>query len=144
MSVLSPRSGIQVSSVYPTYTHIKGQSPLCVCVCMHACVCVSVCVCMHVCVCVAKPVAVELHSHASALIFSFKDLFVFKQQVLFRVDFLSVTLDHRVQCPRVGTVPRGQNLGHLKKSLFFFAFIFLSCNQSYLKNRYYSGLTFSL
>ena len=47
---------------------------------------------------------------------------------------------------------RGKNLGHLKKSfffllfflLFFFAFIFLLCNQSYLKNRYYSGLTFSL
>ena len=34
-----------------------------------------------------------------------------------------------------------QNLGHLKKS-FFFAFIFLLCDQSYLKNRYYSGLTF--
>ena len=33
---------------------------------------------------------------------SFMDSFVFKQQVLFRVDFLSVTLDHRVQCPRVG------------------------------------------
>ena len=28
---------------------------------------------------------------------------------------------------------RGQNLGHLKKSFFFFAFIFLLCNQSYLK-----------
>ena len=71
---------------------------------MHACihVCVSVCVYMHVCVCVAKPVAVELHCHASALIFSFMDSFVFKQQVLFRVDFLSVTLDHRVQCPRWG------------------------------------------
>ena len=27
---------------------------------------------------------------------------VFKQQVLFRVDFLSVALDHRVQCPMVG------------------------------------------
>ena len=26
---------------------------------------------------------------------------------------------------------RGQNLGHLKKSFFFFAFIFLICNQSY-------------
>ena len=39
---------------------------------------------------------------------------------------------------------RGQNLGHVKKSFFFFAFIFLLCNQSYLKNRYYSGLTFSL
>ena len=30
------------------------------------------------------------------------DSFVFKQQVLFRVDFSSVTLDHRVKCPRVG------------------------------------------
>ena len=57
---------------------------------MHACVC------MHVCVCVAKPVAVELRCHATALFFSFMDSFVFKQQVLFRVDFLSVTLDHRV------------------------------------------------
>ena len=34
--------------------------------------------------------------------FSFMDSFVFRQHVLFRVDFLSVTLDHRVQCPRVG------------------------------------------
>ena len=34
--------------------------------------------------------------------FSFIDSFVFKQQVLFRFDFLSVTLDHRVQCLRVG------------------------------------------
>ena len=34
--------------------------------------------------------------------FSFIDSFVFRQHVLFRVDFLSVTLDHRVQCPRVG------------------------------------------
>ena len=77
---------------------------VCVCVhaCMHACMCVCVCVCMHVCVCVAKPVAVELRCHASALIFSFMDSFVFKQEVLFRDDFLSVTLDHRVQCPRVG------------------------------------------
>ena len=50
----------------------------------------------------AKPVAVELRCHATALIFSFMDSFVFKHQVLFRVDFLSVTLDHRVQCPRVG------------------------------------------
>ena len=68
------------------------------CACMHVCVCV----CMHVCVCVAKPVAVELGCHASALIFSFMDSFVFKQPVLFTVDFLSVTLDHRVQCSRVG------------------------------------------
>ena len=35
------------------------------------------------CVCVAKPVAVELRCHATALIFSFVDSFVFKQQVLF-------------------------------------------------------------
>ena len=66
---------------------------------MCVCVCVRVCVC--VCVCVAKPVAVELRCHATALIFSFMDSLVFKQQLLFRVDFLSVTLDHRVQCPRV-------------------------------------------
>ena len=38
---------------------------------------------------------------------------------------------------------RGQNLGHLNNH-FFFGFIFLLCNQSYLKNRYYSGLTFFL
>ena len=59
---------------------------------------------MFVCVfvCVAKPVAVELRCHTTALIFSFMDSFVFKHQVLFRVDFLSVTLDYRVQCPRVG------------------------------------------
>ena len=63
---------------------------MCVCVCVFVFVCVFVCVCM--CVCVAKPVAVELRCHATALIFSFMDSFVFKQQVLFRVDFLSVTL----------------------------------------------------
>ena len=68
--------------------------------CVHACM--HVCVCMHACMCVvAKPVAVELGCHASALSFSFMDSFVFKQQVIFRVDFLSVSLDHRVQCPRV-------------------------------------------
>ena len=67
---------------------------MCVCVCVRACV--------HVCVCVAKAVALELRCHVTAVFFSFMDSFVFKQQVLFRVDFLSVTLDHRVQCPRVG------------------------------------------
>ena len=71
---------------------------VCVCACVHACVCVYACMC----VCVAKPVAVKLRCHATALIFSFMDSFVFKQQVLFRVDFLSVTLDHRVLCPRMG------------------------------------------
>ena len=85
---------------------------------MHVCVCVCVYVCM--CVCVAKPVAVELRCHVSALIFSFMDSFVFKQQVLFRVDFLC-------DFGPYGTVPqggaRGQNLGHLKKS-FFFCFYF--------------------
>ena len=80
---------------------------VCVCACVRACVhacmpvCECVCVCMHARVCVAKPIAVELRCHASALIFSFMNSSVFKQQVLFRVDFLSVTLDHRVQCPRV-------------------------------------------
>ena len=66
----------------------------CVCACVRACVhaCMCVCVCMHACVCVCSQA-----SHSRAM-----DSFVFKQQVLFRVDFLSVTLDHRVQCPRVG------------------------------------------
>ena len=62
-----------------------------------------VCVCMHACVCVCSQAG---RSRATlsldTLIFSFMDSFVFKQQVLFRVDFLSVTLDYRVQCPRVG------------------------------------------
>ena len=41
--------------------------------------------------------------HLFFLLFSsFMDSFVLRQYVLFRVDFLSVTLDHRVQCPRVG------------------------------------------
>ena len=52
------------------------------------------------------------------------DSFVFKQQVFFRVDFLFVALDHRVQCPRVEL--RGQNLGHLKKSFFFFLLLLFS------------------
>ena len=76
MSVLSARSGIQVSSVYPTYTHIKGQSPVCVCVCVCACVRACMCVYACMCVCVANPVAVELGCHVSALIFSFMDSFV--------------------------------------------------------------------
>ena len=64
---------------------------VCVCVCVHACVCVCACVCVYACVCVCSQA-----SHSRAM-----DLFIFKQQVLFRVDFLSVTLDHRVKCPRV-------------------------------------------
>ena len=98
--------------------------------------CVFVCVC--VCVCVAKPVAVELRCHVTFFLL-WIHLYL-NIRFFFRVDFLSVTLDHRVQFPRVGL---GQNLGHLKKT-FFFGFIFLLCNQSYLKNRYYSELIFSL
>ena len=65
--------------------HACVRACVCVCVCVHACVCV--CVCMHVCVCVAKPVTVELRCHATALIFSFMDSFVFKQQVLLGLTF---------------------------------------------------------
>ena len=36
------------------------------------------------------------------LVFFFNGIVQFKQQVLFRIDFLSVTSDYRVQCPRVG------------------------------------------
>ena len=88
---------------------------------MHACVRACMCVCVYacMCVCVAKPVTVELGCHVSALIFSFMDSFVFKQQVLFRVDFLSVTLDHRVQCPRVGL---GVKIKDILKNHFFFCF----------------------
>ena len=64
------------------------------------CVCVCVCVCM--CVCNQASLSRATLSYATALVSSFMDSFVFKQQVLFRVDFLSVTLDHRVQCHRVG------------------------------------------
>ena len=74
------------------------------------------------CVCVAKPVAVELRCHATALIFSFVDSFVFKHRVLFRVDFLSVTLDHRVQCPRVGL---GVKIKDILKIIFFLFYFFL-------------------
>ena len=98
---------------------------MCVCVCVCACVraCVRACVCGQA-------------SRSRVM-----DSFVFKQQVLFRVDFLSVTLDHRIKCPRLGL---GVKILDILKNLFFFAFVFLLCNQSYLKNRYYSGLTFSL
>ena len=58
---------------------------VCVCVCVHACVCVCVYACM--CVCVAKPVTIELPCHATALVFSFMDSFVFKQQVLLGLTF---------------------------------------------------------
>ena len=70
---------------------------VCVCACMHACVCV----CMHVCACSQASRSRATLSCDSSY-FSLMDSFVFKQQILFRVDFLSVTLDHRVKCPRLG------------------------------------------
>ena len=36
------------------------------------------------------------------LFFFLNEIIQFNQQVLFRIDFLSVTSDCRVQCPRVG------------------------------------------
>ena len=100
--------------------------------------CVCVCVCMHVCACSqASRSRATLSCDSSYFFFNG---FVFKQQILFRVDFLSVTLDHRVQCPRVGL---GVKIYDILK-IFFFCYIFLLCNQSYLKNRYYTGLIFSL
>ena len=60
------------------------------------------CVCVCVCVCVL-------------------DSFVFKQQVLLRVDFLSVALDHRVQCPRVGL---GVKIEDILKNHFFLLLFF--------------------
>ena len=96
MSALSPRSGIQVSSVYPTYTHIKGQSPVCVCMCVYACVC------MHTCVCVCSQAS---HSRATlTLVFfpflSFVESFVVEQQTLFRVYLIHISMisDFKVQC----------------------------------------------
>ena len=50
-----------------------------------------------------------------------RDSFVFKQQVLFRVDFLSVTLDHWVQCPRVGL---GVKIEDILKNHFFLLLFF--------------------
>ena len=49
------------------------------------------------------------------------DSFVFKQQVLFRVDFLSVALDHRVQCPRLGLGVKIEDIlkNHFLLLLFF-------------------------
>ena len=43
---------------------------------MCVCVCVCVCVLMSVCVCVAKPVAVELRCHATALISDVRLIFI--------------------------------------------------------------------
>ena len=60
---------------------------VCVCVCVRVCVHACVCVCACMCVCVAKPVTVELRCHGTALIFSFMDSFVFKQQVLLGLTF---------------------------------------------------------
>ena len=51
--------------------------------------------------------------------------FVFEQKALYRADFLSVTLDYKVQCARVGWGGGGQNLGHLR---FFFSTSLYSCH----------------
>ena len=51
------------------------------------------------------------------------DSFVYKQQVLFRVDFLSLTLDCRVKCPRVGLVVK---ISDILKNNYFFLFLFFS------------------
>ena len=51
------------------------------------------------------------------------DSFVYKQQVLFRVDFLSLTLDRRVKCPRVGL---GVKISDILKNQFFFLLLFFS------------------
>ena len=56
------------SALYTLHTHTLRVYALSVCVCVCVCVCVRVSVC--VCVCVAKPVAVELRCHATALIYS--------------------------------------------------------------------------
>ena len=74
---------------------------VCVCVCVRACMHACMCVCMHACVCVCSQ-ASRSRATLSCVSSYFMDSFVFKQQVLFRVDFLPVTLDNRVQCPRVG------------------------------------------
>ena len=58
----------------------------------------AVCVCVCVCGWVGGWVCMCSQASRSRAM----DSFVFKQQVLFRVDFSSVTLDHRVKCPRVG------------------------------------------
>ena len=76
MSALSPRSGIQVSSVYPTYTHIKGQSPVFVCVCVRECM------------------------HVFFAFLSFAESFVVEQQTLFGVELFHISMisDVKVQC----------------------------------------------
>ena len=69
---------------------------VCVCVCVRVCVaCMCVYACMCVCVCSQASRSRATLSYDSS--YFFMDSFVFKQQALFRVDFLSVTLDHRVQ-----------------------------------------------
>ena len=63
--------------------------------------------------------------------------FVFEQQVLFRVESLC-DFQPLFLVPRGGA--RGQNLGHLKKNIFF-SFIFHSWDHLYLEKRYYLELT---
>ena len=79
---------------------------MCVCVCVRVCAYVRAfmhaCMHAHACVCVCSQASRSRATLSCDSSFFFMDSFVFKQQVLLRVDFLSVTLDHRVQCPRVG------------------------------------------
>ena len=100
--------------------------------CVRVCVCACVHVCVYACMCVCSQAS---HSRATlscdSSYFFFYGFIVFKQ-VLLRVDFLSVTLDHRVQYPRVGL---GVKIKEILKTHFFFLFLFLLCNQSYLKKR---------
>ena len=104
MSALSPRSGIQVSSVYPTYTHIKGQSPVCVCVCVcvcvRACVRACVCVCVHVCVCSQASRSRATLTRVFSAFLSFAESFLVEQQTLFGVDLIHISMisDVKVQC----------------------------------------------
>ena len=68
MSCMSVYRGVPNTVLEPSALSV------CVCVCVYVCVCVCVCACVCacvrvcVCVCVAKPVAVELGCHATALI----------------------------------------------------------------------------
>ena len=62
---------------------------VCVCVCAYIHACMHVCVCVYacMCVCVAKPVAIELRCHATALIFSFMDSFVLSNRFFLGLTF---------------------------------------------------------
>ena len=64
---------------------------------------VGVCVCVCVCVCVAKPVAVELRCHATALIFDWIFILAGNEDNYKSLDEFEIrrnsTTDFRVSCP---------------------------------------------